>query len=341
VPVGLPRLARYSFVLAIAALISTGFALASSPAEASPQFSDTTGTSYETAVRLLAEEGVVQGCADGEFCPNRAFTRAQMATVLTNALGLPPAEGFHFNDVAADNVHAAAIGALAESGITVGCAENQFCPNASVTRAELATFLARAFDPPATPDKWFDDTSGTHAPQIDRLAASGIAAGCTVKFTSFCPNQPVLRWQAALFLGRATDLIDRVEVLPLAERRQLQAEWEAEQRRLEEERRRQEEERRRQEEERRQQEEEAARKAEREAIWDGIAQCESGGNWSINTGNGYYGGLQFALSSWRAVGGSGYPHQHSRAEQIYRGERLQKLQGWGAWPTCARRLGLL
>jgi hypothetical protein len=341
VPVGLPRLARYSFVLAIAALISTGFALASSPAQASPQFSDTTGTSYETAVRLLAEEGVVQGCADGEFCPNRAFTRAQMATVLTNALGLPPAEGFHFNDVAADNVHAAAIGALAESGITVGCAENQFCPNASVTRAELATFLARAFDPPATPDKWFDDTSGTHAPQIDRLAASGIAAGCTVKFTSFCPNQPVLRWQAALFLGRATDLIDRVEVLPLAERRQLQAEWEAEQRRIEEERRRQEEERRRQEEERRQQEEEAARKAEREAIWDGSPSASPAATGRSTPATATTAACSSRCRRGAAVGGSGYPHQHSRAEQIYRGERLQKLQGWGAWPTCARRLGLI
>ncbi len=75
-------------------------------------------------------------------------------------------------------------------------------------------------------------------------------------------------------------------------------------------------------------------------VWDDLAECESGGNWSINTGNGYYGGLQFSLSSWRAVGGSGYPHENSKAEQINRGERLQDAQGWGAWPTCARKLGL-
>ena len=74
--------------------------------------------------------------------------------------------------------------------------------------------------------------------------------------------------------------------------------------------------------------------------WDALAQCESGGNWSINTGNGYYGGLQFALTSWRAVGGTGYPHQHSREEQIRRGIALQRIQGWGAWPACARKLGL-
>jgi len=75
-------------------------------------------------------------------------------------------------------------------------------------------------------------------------------------------------------------------------------------------------------------------------VWDRLAECESGGNWSINTGNGYYGGLQFSLSSWRAVGGTGYPHQHSRAEQIRRGEMLLDIQGWGAWPACSSRLGL-
>jgi hypothetical protein len=77
------------------------------------------------------------------------------------------------------------------------------------------------------------------------------------------------------------------------------------------------------------------------SVWDSLAQCESGGDWSINTGNGYYGGLQFSLSSWQAVGGSGYPHEHSREEQIRRGEMLQARQGWGAWPSCAAKLGLL
>ncbi len=75
-------------------------------------------------------------------------------------------------------------------------------------------------------------------------------------------------------------------------------------------------------------------------VWDRLAECEAGGNWAINTGNGYYGGLQFSLSSWRAVGGTGRPHEHSRAEQIRRGEILRDRQGWGAWPSCSRRLGL-
>lgn len=76
------------------------------------------------------------------------------------------------------------------------------------------------------------------------------------------------------------------------------------------------------------------------SVWDQLAMCEAGGNWSINTGNGFYGGLQFTLSSWQAAGGSGYPHQASREEQIARGEILLSMQGWGAWPACTAKLGL-
>jgi LysM repeat protein len=75
-------------------------------------------------------------------------------------------------------------------------------------------------------------------------------------------------------------------------------------------------------------------------VWDRLAECEAGGNWSADTGNGYYGGLQFTLGSWEAVGGSGYPHEASREEQIQRGEALQAEQGWDAWPACSDELGL-
>jgi hypothetical protein len=76
------------------------------------------------------------------------------------------------------------------------------------------------------------------------------------------------------------------------------------------------------------------------SVWDRLAQCEAGGNWAANTGNGYYGGLQFSASSWHAVGGTGLPHQASRETQIQMGERLKARQGWGAWPACSRKLGL-
>ncbi|MEV1066507.1 transglycosylase family protein [Streptomyces sp. NPDC050263] len=77
-------------------------------------------------------------------------------------------------------------------------------------------------------------------------------------------------------------------------------------------------------------------------VWDRIAQCESGGNWHINTGNGYYGGLQFAASTWRAYGGSAYAStadKASKAQQISVATKVQKAQGWGAWPTCSARAG--
>jgi len=76
------------------------------------------------------------------------------------------------------------------------------------------------------------------------------------------------------------------------------------------------------------------------SAWDKLAQCESGGNWSINTGNGYYGGLQFSPRTWRAFGGTGMPHQASKAEQIAVAERTLAAQGWGAWPSCSKKMGL-
>lgn len=75
-------------------------------------------------------------------------------------------------------------------------------------------------------------------------------------------------------------------------------------------------------------------------VWDSLARCESGGNWAINTGNGYYGGLQFTASTWKSVGGSGLPHQARREEQIMRGQILQARSGWGQWPACTKKLGL-
>ena len=73
--------------------------------------------------------------------------------------------------------------------------------------------------------------------------------------------------------------------------------------------------------------------------WDAIAQCESGGNWSTNTGNGFYGGLQFKPSTWASHGGVGSPATASREQQIQVAERVLANQGIGAWPTCGTRGG--
>ncbi|GAB2506589.1 Resuscitation-promoting factor Rpf2 precursor [Corynebacterium atrinae] len=79
------------------------------------------------------------------------------------------------------------------------------------------------------------------------------------------------------------------------------------------------------------------------SVWDTLAQCEAGGNWSINTGNGYYGGLQFSASTWTAHGGGQYAataDQATREQQIEIASKVQASQGWGAWPACTSRMGL-
>ncbi|BEK98408.1 transglycosylase family protein [Nocardia seriolae] len=72
--------------------------------------------------------------------------------------------------------------------------------------------------------------------------------------------------------------------------------------------------------------------------WDGVAQCESGGNWGINTGNGYYGGLQFSQGTWAANGGAGLASNASKAEQVRVAENVLATQGAGAWPVCGQYL---
>ncbi|MFD7985753.1 transglycosylase family protein [Kitasatospora indigofera] len=79
------------------------------------------------------------------------------------------------------------------------------------------------------------------------------------------------------------------------------------------------------------------------SVWDKVAQCESGGNWSINTGNGYYGGLQFSQSTWKAFGGAQYApqaHKASKGQQIAVAEKVLSSQGPGAWPVCSVKAGL-
>jgi hypothetical protein len=79
------------------------------------------------------------------------------------------------------------------------------------------------------------------------------------------------------------------------------------------------------------------------SVWDKVAQCESGGNWSINSGNGYYGGLQFSQSTWKSFGGGAYAaqaHQASKGQQIAVAEKVLASQGPGAWPVCSRKAGL-
>jgi LysM repeat protein len=86
-----------------------------------------------------------------------------------------------------------------------------------------------------------------------------------------------------------------------------------------------------------------AANAASDSTWDRLAQCESGGNWAIDTGNGYQGGLQFSPRTWNAFGGQEFApraNQASREEQIVVAERVLAEQGWNAWPSCSRKLGI-
>ncbi len=317
----------------VAAAFLAGTIFSPPPAAASDVFDDVTSAGYGPAIDALVEEGVVNGCAEADFCPDEALTRGQMATLLTEALGLPYEGSGFFADVD-DTAHAVGVNSLAAAGITRGCSAIDFCPEDPITRGQLASLLARGFEPEPTETVAFDGIGGVHEDAINRLAEAGITAGCSDSLVEFCPDDPVLRWEAALFVARSMDLVERVELSALDERRDAQAEIDAEeQRRLEEEQALLEQ-------QRLEEERVAQQQAERNQVWDRLAQCEAGGNWSINTGNGYYGGLQFSLGSWQAVGGTGYPHQNSRAEQILRAEKLLAIQGWGAWPACSLKLGL-
>ncbi len=77
-----------------------------------------------------------------------------------------------------------------------------------------------------------------------------------------------------------------------------------------------------------------------ESVWAALRKCESGGNYAINSGNGYYGAYQFASGTWRKLGYSGLPHEASPATQDEAARKLQSQQGWAPWPACTRKLGL-
>ncbi len=87
----------------------------------------------------------------------------------------------------------------------------------------------------------------------------------------------------------------------------------------------------------------AAPKHAGDSVWDDLARCESGGNWAANTGNGYYGGLQFSHATWHGYGGgefADYPHEATRDEQIVVAESLRAVRGYQPWPACRAKLGL-
>jgi len=166
-------------------------------------------------IQTLANSGITGGCGNGDYCPLDVVTRAQMAVFLERGINgssfVPPAAtGGVFLDVGAGDFAANFIEQLASDGITGGCGNSNYCPNAEVTRAQMAVFLLRAkygagFTPPPATGVFADVPPGSFADAwIEKLAADGITGGCGGG--NYCPDSPVTRDQMAVFLVRTFEL---------------------------------------------------------------------------------------------------------------------------------------
>lgn len=164
-------------------------------------FADDDNNAFEADIEWLAAEGVTLGCAPDLFCPAAPVTREQMASFLVRALHLPASTTDVFTDDET-SAHEADINALAAAGVTQGCGPGRFCPTISVSRQEMASFLARAFELGSTPTDFFDDDPGSlHEQDINALAEAGVTLGCATRL--FCPFDEVRRDHMAAFLHRA------------------------------------------------------------------------------------------------------------------------------------------
>ena len=176
------------------------------------------GTHYP-AITALGDLGIFDGtdCGQNRFCPTDALPRWAFAVWLVRILDGddPTPRSSRFADVTGSPWWEPHVERLAELGVTAGCSTNplRFCPDRSVNRAQMASFLARAFDLPSGPDPGFTDvTAGsTHSDDINALSASGITAGCRTEPLRYCPTTATTRAQMATFLHRANVRHKRLE----------------------------------------------------------------------------------------------------------------------------------
>ena len=190
------------------------------PPLAEPQFVDVDPSSvHANNIQTLLAAGITTGCGTDPpmYCPDRAVTRAQMASFVVRALKMhtaSPRKTERIIDVDPSSVHANNIDVLFAAGITTGCGTDppMYCPDRAVTRAQMASFLVRAVDLPAeafsrrAPKIMDLDSSSVHATNIKALFAARITTGCHTDPLMYCPDRPVTRAQMASFLVRAFDL---------------------------------------------------------------------------------------------------------------------------------------
>ena len=169
---------------------------------------------FHDDVNRVARNGVTAGCGNGDYCPSASVTRAQMAVFLLKAehgsAFAPPACTGVFGDVACPSAFADWVEQLAAEGVTAGCGGGNYCPDAPVTRAQMAVFLLKtkhgaAYAPPACTGQFGDVACpSAFASWIEQLAAEGVTAGCGGG--NYCPDAPNTRGQMAVFLSKTFSL---------------------------------------------------------------------------------------------------------------------------------------
>jgi GH25 family lysozyme M1 (1,4-beta-N-acetylmuramidase) len=165
-----------------------------------PPFTDIAGSKFAKDIAWLYHEGITSGCSKTKYCPSDNVTRGQMAAFISRALSLPKTSKDYFDD---DDGTAfeAHINRMAKAGLTNGCGTRRYCPHGSVSRAQMATFLARVLDLSKSSKDYFrDDESSSHESNINRIARAGLTSGCATK--RYCPSGLVTRGQMAAFLHR-------------------------------------------------------------------------------------------------------------------------------------------
>ncbi len=191
---------RPSVLLTSGPLDGSWLALDARTLRDSTSMSDIDASIFRSDIIWLTTKGITRGCGTHAFCPMAVVTREQMASFLVRALRLPATNRDFFGDDGGQP-HESDTNRLAAAGITAGCGPGRFCPRAPVTREQMASFLVRAIDLPATSTDFFGDDRGSpHEDDINRLAAAGVTGGCDTD--RFCPRDDVSRGQMAAFLHR-------------------------------------------------------------------------------------------------------------------------------------------
>jgi hypothetical protein len=213
---------RTTLIAIITALASSALPAGAFQLPPGGTFVDDNGSVHEGYIEAIAALGITKGCnppANDRYCPDDAVTRGQMAAFLVRALGLTATTENRFTDDDG-SIFEGDIDRLAEAAITLGCnppLNDRYCPEAAVTRGQMAALLVRAFGyvDGGGANRFTDDDGSIFEDDIDRLAAAGVTLGCNPPANDrYCPANTVTRAQMASFLGRAMMLTPTVPPPP-------------------------------------------------------------------------------------------------------------------------------